>query len=154
NRRLDDRKRDLEESDHGLERAGCPAKFERACDALFWHRSRAFDCAVIGLMPSEPIGNSKHVDPHLRAGADDRDVDRIDKLRRGAVDELYDCEAAMDSGIDAKDLHGLALPTNTVDGGGTGVAALPYEPAEGHSRIRSWPAPAVRCIIGSRFLKT
>jgi hypothetical protein len=58
----------------------------------------AFNYGVIRLMCLDPGPNREHVDALFRADTGDRDVDRIDDLRRRAV-ELDNGEPAVDSGI-------------------------------------------------------
>ena len=45
--------------------------------------------------------------------ASDRNIDRVDELRRRAVIELDDGEAAVDVGIDAKNFHGVPLRSSS-----------------------------------------
>src|SRR6516162_10211641 len=56
-------------------------------------------------MRENPGADGEHVDALLGADAGHRDVDRVDELRRGAVVDLNDGEAAMDTWITTKDAH-------------------------------------------------
>src|SRR5262249_4940202 len=82
---------------------------EAARGALLGHRLGALNPGVIGTVRLNPGAQREHVDAFLRAGANSRNVDRIDKPWRRAVLELDNGEAAVDSGIKAEDSHDAPL---------------------------------------------
>jgi hypothetical protein len=59
---------------------------------------------VIRFVLREPIAHEHRVDALLGTGADHRHVKHIDKLGRGAVDDVDDGERAVDAGVNAKHL--------------------------------------------------
>ena len=61
----------------------------------------AFDQSTDWFVPINEVANGGDVDALFGTDADDRNVDRIDELRRGAVGDLDDSQSAADAWIDA-----------------------------------------------------
>jgi hypothetical protein len=67
-----------------------------------------FDQRMLWRVLSDPAANSEHVNPLFSADAGDRDINRIDQLRGRTIGvDAHDCQAAADSGINAKDVHDI-----------------------------------------------
>jgi len=77
------------------------------------------DPGTIGTVRPNPSLQCEHVDTFLRAGANGRNIDRIDEPWRCAVLELDDGASAMNAWIDADDSH-HAPPANASLSCGTG----------------------------------
>ena len=102
-RRLDDFDRDRTQGDGCFDRANRPSVLETRRRPLLRHRLRALNQGADWLVPIDEVANGDDVDPLFGAGADHRNVDRLDQSRGCAVLDGDDGQSAVNTGIDAQD---------------------------------------------------
>ena len=98
-RRFDDGHRDFTASEHCFERPRSAAVFKATARPLLRHGLRPFNERVLRRMRYDPGADGENIDTFLRTDTSDRNVNRVVKLRRGAVVDTDDCEAATNAGI-------------------------------------------------------
>src|SRR6516165_10112004 len=96
---LDDCHRDFTAGEHRLDRPRSATVFEATARPLLRHGLRPFNERVLRRMRYDPGADGENIDTFLRTDTSDRNVDRIDELRRSAVVDADDCEAAANAGV-------------------------------------------------------
>ena len=71
----------------------------------------ALVASLLRLVDQDLGACGKYIDAFLGADAGDLNVDGIDKVRRPAVDDLHDRQAAMNTGIDAENFSIVNAPS-------------------------------------------
>src|SRR5262245_28598039 len=104
-RRLDDGHRNFTAGEHTFERARRAAVFEATAGPLLRHGLRSFNERVLRRMRHDPGADGENIDTFLRPDTSDRNVNRVDELRRGAVVDADDCEAAANAGVYTEQFH-------------------------------------------------
>jgi hypothetical protein len=105
-RGFDDRQRNSATADHRFDNADGATVFEAGGCALLRHRLGALDERVLRSVPLNPAADSNHIDPLFGAYAGDRNVDRVDELRRSTIRvNKYDCQSAANFRIIAENVQ-------------------------------------------------